>query len=73
MLMAGRQQQQGKDCFKIRMAISSKGNSKSGGGRIITNIVVEHNIVYFLSIYDKSGKENFTDKELEELLNSIPE
>ncbi len=26
----------GKDCFKIRMAISSKGKGKSGGSRVIT-------------------------------------
>jgi len=29
--------------------------------------------VYLLSIYDKSDKENLTNKELEELLESIPE
>jgi len=63
----------GKNCFKIRIAIASKGKGKSGGGRIITNIVLTGNVVYLLSIYDKSEKENLTDKELEELLASIPE
>ena len=33
----------GKNCFKIRLSISSKGKGKSGGGRVITNIVVERN------------------------------
>ena len=28
----------GKDCYKIRIAIVSKGKGKSGGARIITNI-----------------------------------
>jgi hypothetical protein len=30
----------GKDCYKIRMAISSKNKGKSGGARIITNVYV---------------------------------
>lgn len=63
----------GKNCFKIRIAIASKGKGKSGGGRIITNFVVTDKTVYLLSIYDKSEKENLTDKELEVLLKSITE
>jgi mRNA-degrading endonuclease RelE of RelBE toxin-antitoxin system len=63
----------GKNCFKIRLAISSKGKGKSGGARVITNFVVVENTVYLLSIYDKSEKENLTDKELSELLEHIPE
>ena len=62
----------GKSCFKIRIAIASKGKGKSGGARIIANIVITEAIVYLLSIYDKSEKENLTDKELEELLKAIP-
>ena len=63
----------GKNCFKIRISISSKGKGKSGGARIITNLVFTDATVYLLSIYDKSEKENITDKELEELLRFIPE
>ena len=62
-----------KKCFKIRIAIVSKGKGKSGGARVITNFVVKANTVYLLSIYDKSEKDNLTDKELEELLKYIPE
>jgi mRNA-degrading endonuclease RelE of RelBE toxin-antitoxin system len=63
----------GKGCFKIRIAIASKGKGKSGGARIITNFVVTDSTVYLLSIYDKSEKENLTDKELKELLRAIPQ
>lgn len=63
----------GKSCFKIRLAISSKGKGKSGGARVITNFVVVESTVYLLSIYDKSVKENLTDKELNELLAQLPE
>jgi mRNA-degrading endonuclease RelE of RelBE toxin-antitoxin system len=62
----------GKSCFKIRIAIASKGKGRSGGARIITNIVITEETVYLLSIYDKSDKENLTDKELDELLKAIP-
>lgn len=63
----------GKNCFKIRIAIAAKGKGKRGGARIITNVVVTDSTVYLLSIYDKSEKENLTDKELDELLKYIPQ
>ena len=62
----------GKNCFKIRIAINSKGKGKSGGARLITNFVVADNTVYLLFIYDKSERESLTDKELKELLSFIP-
>ena len=40
---------------------------------MITNIVIAEETVYLLSIYEKSEKENLTDKELEELLKYVPE
>jgi mRNA-degrading endonuclease RelE of RelBE toxin-antitoxin system len=63
----------GRNCYKIRLAISSKGKGKSGGSRVITNIVIADETVYLLSIYDKSEKENLTNKELAELLEEVPE
>ena len=62
----------GKSCYKVRIAIASKGKGKSGGARLITNFVVTEKTVYLLSIYDKSEQENLTDKELEQLLMFIP-
>ena len=61
----------GNNCYKIRVAIASKGKGKSGGARVITNIVISGKAVYLLSIYDKSEKQNLTDKELEELLQNL--
>ncbi|WP_316931292.1 type II toxin-antitoxin system RelE/ParE family toxin [Lunatimonas lonarensis] len=63
----------GKSCYKIRVAIKSKGKGKSGGARVITNFMVANDAVYLLSIYDKSGQENISDKELDELLQFVPE
>jgi len=62
----------GKNCYKIRIAIASKGKGKSGGARIIANIVVTEATVYLLSIYDKSEKDSLSNSELNELLKSIP-
>lgn len=58
----------GKDCYKIRLAISSKGKGKSGGARIITAVFSIQEKVILLSIYDKADKENISDKELTTLL-----
>ena len=63
----------GNDCYKIRISIASKGKGKSGGARIITHFIITDSTVYLLSIYDKSEKENLTDKELKELLQFINE
>jgi len=60
-------------CYKVRLAIESKGKGKSGGARVIANLVIENNAVYLLSIYDKSEKSNLTDAELTELLKQVPE
>ena len=60
-----------KDCYKIRMAITSKGKGKSGGARIITFVYVVEETIYLLSIYDKSETTSISDKELRELIKSL--
>jgi mRNA-degrading endonuclease RelE of RelBE toxin-antitoxin system len=62
----------GNNCYKIRLSITSKNKGKSGGARLITNFVIADDTVYLLSIYDKSDKDNLTDKELNELLKNVP-
>jgi mRNA-degrading endonuclease RelE of RelBE toxin-antitoxin system len=63
----------GNNCYKIRISIGSKGKSKSGGARVITHIVIKEKTIFLLTIYDKSEKENITNKELQELLNQLSE
>ncbi len=58
----------GRDCYKVRMAITSKGKGKSGGSRVITCVKIVNQTVYLLTIFDKSDNENISDKELDELL-----
>ena len=61
----------GKNCYKIRLVIKSKGKGKSGGARVIINITISKATVYLLAIYDKTDKGNITDNELEELLQFV--
>ena len=62
----------GHNCYKIRLAIASKGKGKSGGARVITHLVFKDGTVYLLTIYDKLDIENLTDKEILELIKLIP-
>ena len=51
----------GNDCYKIRIAIKSKGKGKSGGARLITHVQVTKETIYLIAIYDKSETANITD------------
>jgi hypothetical protein len=62
----------GNGCYKIRIAIASKGKGKSGGARIITHVAVTETAVYLMTIYDKSEKENLSNTELRTLLADVP-
>jgi len=61
----------GNDCYKIRMAIKSKGQGKRSGARIITHIIAVKDDIYLLTVFDKSEKENISDKELQGYLQQI--
>lgn len=59
---------------KVRMSIKSKGRGKSGGARVITyllSIEEEYIEVTLLTIYDKSDRENISDKEIKALIQSL--
>lgn len=63
----------GKDCFKIRVAIPSKGRGKSGGARVITHVRVLGEVVFLLSIYDKSNQDSVADGTLDAWIENLPE
>ena len=60
----------GNNCYKIRVAISSKGAGKSGGARVITYFIISKETVYLISIFDKSEYDNISDKEIQERLKT---
>jgi mRNA-degrading endonuclease RelE of RelBE toxin-antitoxin system len=59
------------NCYKIRMAIASKGKGKSGGARVITYIYIQEETVYLLSIYDKSEHTSISDAVIRDLIKSL--
>jgi mRNA-degrading endonuclease RelE of RelBE toxin-antitoxin system len=61
----------GKDCYKVRMAISDKNKGKSGGARVITCVKIKDDVIHLLALYDKSEKETISNKELQLLLKQI--
>ena len=61
----------GKNCYKVRMAITSKGKGKRAGARIITYIRIVQNTVYLIDIYDKSQQITITDKELQIIIDTF--
>ena len=63
----------GKDCYKIRVAITSKGKGKSSGARMITYIRIVSETVFLMDIYDKSEQANISDKELQLLIDVLAE
>ena len=63
----------GRDCYKIRLAIASKGKrnaarGKSGGGRVITCVKVTAKTMTLLTIYDKAEQEDIPDRTLTKIL-----
>ncbi len=60
----------GNNCYKIRVAIKSKGKGKSGGARIITCVIAVREEVVLLSIYDKTERQTISDTEIRSRLNN---
>jgi mRNA-degrading endonuclease RelE of RelBE toxin-antitoxin system len=71
----------GKDLYKIRISVKSKGKGKSGGLRVISHLdseligIIEsegeQTTISLISIYDKSETATITDKELSELVDKL--
>ncbi|MFD2784099.1 type II toxin-antitoxin system RelE/ParE family toxin [Hymenobacter rubripertinctus] len=61
----------GHGCYKIRLAIASKGTGKRGGARVITYVRVINETVYLLAIYDKSEQSSLSDQQVLALLGLL--
>ena len=62
-----------KELFNYIAKLSTSSRGVVFNGELWSNIVIKDETVYLLFIYDKSDKENLTDKELDELLKNIPD
>ena len=58
----------GYNCYKIRFAITSKSKGKSGGGRLITNLIISKSEILFVTIYDKSEEESISLDEIKRIV-----
>lgn len=70
----------GDNCFKIRIAVKSKGKGKSGAARVITHIVFRIKegsegikVVGLVTIYDKQEYETISDELLLSLVRQLNE
>ena len=72
----------GKNVYKVRIKIASKGKGKSGGARVISMVETTvigiaktsnegETFVNLLTIFDKSDTATISDSELKDLLNSM--
>ena len=59
------------NCYKIRLAIKSKGKGKSGGARIITHLHVTDYTIYLIYLYDKSEQDDISDNDLLDLIKDL--
>lgn len=56
---------------KVRIAFTSKGRGKRGGGRVIIRLTIEDTCLSFLYIYDKSEMANISDEFLDQIIVEI--
>ena len=61
----------GKDCYKIRLAITGKNKGKSGGARVITFLRIANETIFLMDIYDKSEQVDISSKELKLLIDLL--
>ena len=61
----------GNDCYKIRLAIASKGKGKSGSSRIITHLYVAGSAVFLLTIYNKGEQDDIADSEVLKMVKNL--
>ncbi len=54
--------------YKVRLKISSKRQGKSGGGRVITAVLVSEDMVYLVALYDKSELSSISTADLKNRL-----
>lgn len=61
----------GNNCYKVRLENSSIPTGKRSGFRVVTYYIDNSGKIRLITIYSKKDKENISDRELKDLLNSI--
>ena len=61
----------GHSCYKVRLSTPDKRSGKSRGFRIITYVVPMNEIIFLLSIYDKSEVSTLKDWEIKRIIKEL--
>lgn len=61
----------GHGCYKVRLSTPDKPGGKSKGFRIITYIASKKEIIFLLSIYDKSETSTLKDWEIKRIIKEL--
>ena len=61
----------GDNRYKVRLKITSKGQGKSGGGRVITYIKKTDDVLWLLMMYDKAEMANVNDAFIDDLIKKL--
>jgi len=60
-----------KNCYKVRVPISSINKGKSGSARLITYVVYSKSTIFLIAIFTKSERASISDKEIKELIRDL--
>jgi len=60
-----------KNCYKVRIPISSMSKGKSGSARLITYVVYSKSIVFLIAIFIKGERSSILDKEIKRLIKEL--
>ena len=60
-----------KNCYKVRVPISSMNKGKSGSARLITYVVAADSNIFLLTIYAKSERDSISDKQIKQMLKEL--
>uniref|UniRef100_UPI003CC7A288 hypothetical protein n=1 Tax=Algoriphagus locisalis TaxID=305507 RepID=UPI003CC7A288 len=60
-----------KNCYKIRVPISSMNKGKSGSARLITYVVYSNSIIFLIGIFTKAERASISEKEIKMLIKEL--
>lgn len=60
-----------KNCYKIRVPISSLNKGKSGSARLVTYVVYAKYTIFLVAIFTKAERSSIPDKEIKQLIKEL--
>ncbi len=60
-----------KNCYKVRVPISSLNKGKSGSARLITYVVHSKSTIFLIAIFTKTERSSTSDEEIKHLIREL--